>query len=82
MAIMNAQNGQMFLPPEDETKPNERELFHPETNIDQVLVNGDGETLRDLLGPQTVVSDTNPGKPGVWFQITARRNVDSNGQVG
>lgn len=71
--IMDIENGRIYLPAENEEKPNERKVMHPETSSDQVLMGADGETLKEFLGPQTKISEQKPAKACLWAQITATR---------
>lgn len=71
--IMDIENGRIYLPAENKDKPNERKVMHPETSADQVLMDADGETLKEFLGPQTVIAEQQPTKACLWAQITATR---------
>ena len=73
--MINAvENARLHLPAEDPAKPNERIVLHPETNIEQVLVDATGKNLKELLGPQTVISAEKPKEAGVlWAQIKSTR---------
>ena len=71
--ITGVENGRSYLPAENPDKPNERTAMHPETNADQVIMNADGETLNEFLGPQTILAETQPNRSCIWAQITATR---------
>lgn len=71
--LTSVENGRLYLPAENPDKPNERTAMHPETNSDQVLMDENGKTLKEFLGPQTVFSETKPDRPCLWAQITATR---------
>lgn len=72
--IGTVQNVRMYLPAEDEEKPNERNTMHPETNSTQVLMNAEGINLDEFLGPQIIISSDKPQRTGVlWGEITATR---------
>lgn len=62
MAVI--QNGRLYLPPADKNNPSDREVLHPETNIENVVVpKADGTTmmLKDYLGKQVfIASKENP----------------------
>ncbi len=73
--MINAvENARLHLPAEDPAKPNERVVLHPETNIEQVLVDAEGKTLKDFLGPQMVISSEKPAETGIlWAQVKGTR---------
>lgn len=71
--ITGVENGRIYLPAENPDKPNERTAMHPETNADQVIMNADGQTLNEFLGPQMIVSEDKPSRTCIWGQITATR---------
>lgn len=71
--ITSVENGRIYLPAENPDKPNERAAMHPETNADQVLMDANGQTLNEFLGPQMFVSESNPNRECIWAQITATR---------
>lgn len=57
-------NGRYYMPPEDESKPTERNVMHPETNIEQVLVpqkDGTTKNLKEFIGKNVMILD--PSKP-------------------
>ena len=57
-------DGRIYMPPEDESKPTERNVMHPETNIEQVLVprsDGSTETLKEFIGKPALI--LNPSDP-------------------
>lgn len=68
-------NGTLFLPAEDPTKPHDREVMHPLTNAEQVLMdpNDKDNNLKNYLGLQVVLSQNDPGRPCLWAQITNTR---------
>lgn len=47
MAIVT--KGRLYLPPEDATKPTERNVLHPETDMDSII-DEDGTTLKEYMG--------------------------------
>lgn len=65
------EDGRIYLPPEDESKPNDRVAIHPETNAGQVLMGPNGMKLVDFVGPQTIVSSEKPDRPCLWLRVTA-----------
>lgn len=68
------ENSRLYMPPEDPSKPEERSILHPETNIDQVLTDAEGTTLREFLGEQVVISSDPPKDTGkLWLRITGTR---------
>lgn len=75
--LANVIDGRMYLPPEDESKPNERTIMHPETNDNQVIVEGTGMYLKDFLGHQIRLSQQKPEEPRpiLWLKVTGTRNT-------
>ena len=69
----SVENGRLYLPAEDESKPSERIALHPETNSSQVLMTNNGLPLDDYLGEQIVISSNDPKKRCLWMQVTATR---------
>ena len=70
---INVENGRLYLPAEDETKPSERTAIHPETNSEQVIMDDDGTNLKEFLGEQIVIGSQDPKKKCLWLQVTATR---------
>lgn len=71
--ITNVENGRIYLPAENPEKPNERTAMHPETNGDQVIMNADGQTLNEFVGPQIIIAEDKPPRSCIWGQITGTR---------
>lgn len=71
--LTDVENSRLYLPAENADKPNDRKAIHPETNADQVIMNTDGDTLSEFLGPQTILSSEQPQRACIWAQITATR---------
>lgn len=72
--IANVENGRLYLPAADPSKPNERTAMHPETNIEQVIVDASGTKLNEYLGPQMILSSDKPTVTNVlWLQITSTK---------
>lgn len=73
----------IYFPPEDETKPEERVVLHPETSAEAVVMDEEGRTLDEVLGPQIVVSSEKPEqRPCFWCKVTATRNVENGVVIG
>ena len=70
---VSVENGRLYLPAEDASKPSERTAIHPETNSDQVMMDDNGTTLKSYLGEQVVISSQDPKKACWWLQVTATR---------
>ena len=70
-------DGRMYLPPTDESKPNERDIMHPETNDGQILMTDTGIYLKDFLGMQIRLSQTEPKetRPVLWLKVTGSRTI-------
>lgn len=49
MATVNVTKGRMYLPSDDANNPTNRNVFHPETDINQVI-DDKGNPLSALLG--------------------------------
>ena len=81
MALYSTKNGKIYLPAEDADKPNEREILHPETNSEQVLMDAAGTTLKDYIGPQTIMQENKPNFPCFWSKITKTTILDDSGST-
>lgn len=46
--IAEVGTGRMFFPPDDETKPEKRDILHPETDVKAVLQE-DGSPIAELM---------------------------------
>lgn len=59
----------LHAPAKDESKPAERDVLYPETDMESVVTRADGTTLKEDIGHKIVVShstDVPPNeKPGV-----------------
>jgi hypothetical protein len=72
--VVTVESGRIYLPAEDPNKPNDRIVVHPETNVDQIIVDQKGTHLRDYIGKQTFISQTQPERTNVfWNEITQTR---------
>ena len=72
----NVYDGRLYYPPEDPSKPYERDVMHPETNINKVIVPGTGMYMGEYMGLPVILSEQIPDRPGafIWAQITGTRN--------
>lgn len=75
--MTDVENGRLYLPAENETKPNERTALHPETNSEQVLMDDDGTNLKEYLGAQVIVSPSTkkPDRPCLWAKVVSTRDI-------
>lgn len=69
--------GRMYFPPKDKRNPNDREVFHPETNIKQVLCEDGKQTLEEYLADKPIITKNDNDtqqyagqKDAIIFQIT------------
>ena len=60
MAVIT--KGRIYAPPANASKPLDRDVIYPETNIESVVTRTDGTTLKDDIGPKVVVSTSLPEK--------------------
>lgn len=73
---MNVRDGRIYLPAEDEKKPHDRKVVHPETNSDQVIMTMDDSetnkdrTLSEHLGPQIIIGANKPDRACLWLKVT------------
>ena len=72
----NVYDGRLYFPPENPDKPYERDVMHPETNTNQVIVPGTNMYLGEYMGLPVILSEEKPNRPGafIWAQITGTRN--------
>lgn len=59
----------LYAPAEDESKPAERDVLYPETDMESVITRTDGTTLKEDIGHKIVISQStnlpDDEKPGV-----------------
>ncbi len=64
--IETVKGGRLYFPPEDENKPDDRKVMHPETDAAQVVM-GNGKTLEETMkSGRLIVSDEQPTDPCIW----------------
>lgn len=64
--IETVKGGRLYFPPEDENKPDDRKVMHPETDSAQVVM-GNGKTLEETMkSGRLIVSDEQPTDPCIW----------------
>lgn len=67
------EGGRLYFPPEDENKPDERKVMHPETDAGQVLM-ANGNNLEDeMKSGRLIVGVEKPSQPCMWAHIVSQR---------
>ena len=62
------EGGRLYFPPENENKPDDRKVMHPETDAQQVIM-GNGQTLENVMkSGRMIVSETQPTEPCIWAE--------------
>lgn len=56
MATVEVEGTRLYFPAEDKTKPNDRKVLHPETNVKQVLCGNGEKTLEEYLENHTILT--------------------------
>lgn len=65
-------DGRLYLPLEEGETIDQRKVFHPETNSENVLTHGGNSTLEETLNEQIIISEEKPKKAVLWFNITKK----------
>ena len=69
------EGGRLYFPPEDENKPDERKVMHPETDAEQVFMKN-GRTLEEEVSSgKLIVSVEKPEQACLWGHIVGTRTV-------
>lgn len=72
------EGARLYFPPDDPVNaPDDRNIMHPETDAEQVLM-GNGKTLAESFTSGIVVSDTKPESACIWARVTDTVTVDSD----
>ena len=73
--VETVEGGRLYYPPEDENKPDERKVMHPETDSGQVIMQS-GRTLEEEIARgRFIVSRENPNEPCLWASIIGQYTV-------
>ncbi len=69
------EGGRLYFPPEDENKPDDRKVMHPETDAGQVLM-ANGNRLEDEMKTgKLIMSSEKPEQACLWGHIVGTRTV-------
>ena len=69
MPDMMVEGGRLYYPPEDSNNPDDRKVYHPETNSQVVLMDS-GRSLEDALNGGIVISSEKPDYRCLWGKVT------------